>query len=71
MKLNRYFVMVLAMTGAVSLASCLDYDDPGDTLQSNEVQLPDNVYHGNVDSIDYQKEYTEEQLDASMRRLTV
>ena len=49
--------MAMAMAGVVTFSSCLDYDDPEDTFQSNEVKLDDNVFHGNVDSIDYEKEY--------------
>ena len=61
--------MAMAMAGVVTFSSCLDYDDPEDTFQSNEVKLNDNVFHGNVDSIDYEKEYTVEQINAAKERL--
>ena len=61
--------MAMAMAGVVTFSSCLDYDDPEDTFQSNEVKLDDNVFHGNVDSIDYEKEYTVEQINAAKEHL--
>ena len=61
--------MAMAMAGVVTFSSCLDYDDPEDTFQSNEVKLDDNVFHGNVDSIDYEKEYTVEQINAAHDRM--
>ena len=61
--------MAMAMAGVVTFSSCLDYDNPEDTFQSNEVKLDDNVFHGNVDSIDYEKEYTVEQINAAKERL--
>ena len=63
--------MAMAVAGVATLASCLDYDTPEDTLQTNEVKLPDNVYHGNVDSIDYKKEYTADELRGVNNRLSV
>ena len=59
----------MAMAGVVTFSSCLDYDDPEDTFQSNEVKLDDNVFHGNVDSIDYEKEYTVKQINAAHDRM--
>ena len=32
MKLKRYFAMAMAVAGVATLASCLDYDTPEDTL---------------------------------------
>ena len=55
MKLTKYLAMAMAVAGVVSFSSCLDYDDPEDTFQTNEVKLDDKVFHGNVDSIDYNK----------------
>ncbi len=69
MKLTKYLAMAMAVAGVVSFSSCLDYDDPEDTFQTNEVKLDDKVFHGNVDSIDYNKEYTLDQLNGAIGRL--
>lgn len=58
MKRHILFIGVLAFA-AFGLQSCLDYDDPGSELSSNQSTGDAEVYHGLVDSIDYRKEITE------------
>ena len=58
MKLIKFFAMAMSVAGVVTLSSCLDYDDPEDTFQSNELKLDDKVFHGNVDSINYELRWT-------------
>ena len=42
------------------MQSCLDYDDPLDSLQVNDRSIDNKVYVGNVDVIDYHKQVTKE-----------
>lgn len=44
---------------AFGMQSCLDYDDPGSELSSNQTSGDTEVYHGNVDEINYTKEISE------------
>ena len=69
MKLIKLFAMAMSVAGVVTLSSCLDYDDPEDTFQSNELKLDDKVFHGNVDSINYNTEYTKAQMDSAAKHL--
>lgn len=69
MKLIKFFAMAMSVAGVVTLSSCLDYDDPEDTFQSNELKLDDKVFHGNVDSINYDTEYTKAQMDSAAKHM--
>lgn len=57
------FVAVLGLT------SCLDFDDPIDTLTINQEALEDSVYHGNPAKIDYNINITEAQFDNALASL--
>ena len=57
------FVAVLGLT------SCLDFDDPIDTLNFNQEALEDSVYHGNPTKIDYNINITEAQFDDALASL--
>ena len=57
------FVAVLGLT------SCLDFDDPIDTLTINQEALEDSVYHGNPAKIDYNINITEAQFDDALAAL--
>lgn len=57
------FVAVLGLT------SCLDFDDPIDTLNIDQEALEDSVYHGNPTKIDYNINITEAQFDDALASL--
>lgn len=56
-----FFASVMAAT-ALSVQSCLDYDDPGSELSASQTTMDATVHHGNVDSIDYQRDIPLEEL---------
>lgn len=49
------FAGMMAAT-ALGVQSCLDYDDPGAELGSNQTTIDATVHQGNVDSIDYRRD---------------
>lgn len=56
------FAGTLALTSLGMLQSCLDYDDPGSELSSSQTTIDATVYHGNVDSIDYLRDISIDEL---------
>ncbi len=59
MNKNIYAIGLLAFA-SFGMQSCLDYDDPLDSLQVNDRSIDNKVYVGNVDVIDYHKQVTKE-----------
>lgn len=55
------FAGMLAVT-ALGVQSCLDYDDPGAELGSNQTTIDVTVHHGNVDSIDFRRDIPLDEL---------
>ena len=49
---RKIFFPILAVATAFSLQSCLDYDVPGDEMNSDQQQLVTN-YQGDIDQINY------------------
>ena len=66
MKKYQILWMFVAVLG---LTSCLDFDDPIDTLNFNQEALEDSVYHGNPTKIDYNINITEAQFDDALASL--
>lgn len=56
------FASAVALTLSGAVTSCMDYDDPGSELSVGQTTIDATVYHGNVDSIDYQREISVEDL---------
>ena len=56
------FASAVALTISGAMSSCVDYDDPGSELSMSQTTIDATVHHGNVDSIDYQREITIEEL---------
>ena len=56
---RKIFFSVLAVATAFSLQSCLDYDVPGDELNSDQSQLS-NDFQGDIDQIDYHHQTSQE-----------
>lgn len=68
MKRNIYGLGLIALA-TISLHSCLDYDDPLDSLQVNEQAIDNTVYQGNVDVIDYHKQVSKEGFEKARATL--
>lgn len=64
MKKNIIFAAALAFA-AFGMQSCLDYDDPGSEMSSNQTIADAEVYHGNPDSIDYRRDITQAGFDSA------
>lgn len=54
------FYMALACAANFSLQSCLDFDEPGDELGSNEVITDGDVFQNRADSLNYRREISGE-----------
>ncbi|MBP3252271.1 MAG: SusD/RagB family nutrient-binding outer membrane lipoprotein, partial [Prevotella sp.] len=67
MKTTAKLLPLIAAT--LVLASCLQFDDPADTLTIDQIALEDSVYHGHPDQIDYEVDITEAGLDSALLRL--
>lgn len=65
---NIYIAFFLSFT-AFSFSGCLDFDEPTDDFQETDIKLPDVVYQGKADSIDYLKEYSMEQVKNAVNKL--
>lgn len=68
MKRNILLIAALAFS-AFGLQSCLDYDDPGSELGSDQIMGDSEKHQGNIDSIDYKIEITEEQFASAKANL--
>ncbi len=62
MKKNNFSLYIALAFVAVGMQSCLDYDNPSDEFQKNEVIETPTIVKGNADHIDYMKEYTQEEV---------
>ncbi len=60
---------LLFTLAALSLASCMEFDDPGSEFSINQVALEDSVYHGHPDSINFSRPITEAGLDSALAGL--
>ena len=54
---------------ALSMQSCLDFDEPADEFQATDVKLDDEVFHGKADEINYIFQPTEEGMDKAIGNL--
>ena len=69
MKIMKKYQFIWTFVAVFGLTSCLDFDDPIDTLNFNQEALEDSVYHGNPAKIDYNIEITEAQFDNALASL--
>ncbi|MBR5441198.1 MAG: SusD/RagB family nutrient-binding outer membrane lipoprotein, partial [Prevotella sp.] len=67
--MKKYQFILWTFVAVFGLTSCLDFDDPIDTLNFNQEALEDSVYHGNPAKIDYNIEITEAQFDNALASL--
>lgn len=65
---RKIFFSVLAVATAFSLQSCLDYDVPGDELNSDQSQLS-NDFQGDIDQINYHHQTSEEGFETAYTAL--
>lgn len=68
MKRFTLSIGLLAFT-AFAMQSCLDYDDPGSELSSNQTTGSTEVYHGNVDEINYKIDITQDGFNEAKAEL--
>ena len=68
MKRNIFLIGALAFA-SFGLQSCLDYDDPGSELGSNQI-IDEETGKGQIDLIDYKKEITKEGFMEARKALT-
>lgn len=73
MKKKQYIAIFALSLSMMSLQSCLDYDQPTDDFNPNEIELDDKDITGTaafVNRINYQAEFTPEQVDAAKSTLS-
>lgn len=69
MQKNKFFIAIATALATMSLSSCMEFDDPIDTLNINQEALEDSVYHGNPAKIDFNIDITEAQFDDALAHL--
>ena len=69
--MNKKYLMLAGslLFASVAFQSCLDYDDPGDESGLGTIQTETEKYVGNVDSIPYHNQPTEEGVKAAIDTL--
>lgn len=68
--MKKYIMLAGSLFFAsIATQSCLDYDDPGDEANLNMIQTETTHYVGNVDSIPYLNQPTEEGVKAAIDTL--
>lgn len=73
MKKKQYIAIFALTFGVMGLQSCLDYDQPTDDFNPNEISIDDGDILGDIDRvnrIDYQAEFTSEEVDAAANKLS-
>ena len=69
--MKKHFIYLMMLGGAaLSLQSCLDFDDPGDELSVDQSAGTGEHFQGDIDIIDYLTERTEEEVDKAIEDLT-
>ena len=68
-KIFRFLPRVFAVAALLTATSCLEFDDPGDESQMGDIELDDEVFHGNADKIDYRYVPTQEGFDEAKQAL--
>lgn len=71
MKYSSILFTALACGTIVSLHSCLDFDNPGDELSTNQVTTDTQIHQGLADSLDYKRVITVEEAQAAMNELEI
>ncbi|MBR1468685.1 MAG: SusD/RagB family nutrient-binding outer membrane lipoprotein [Prevotella sp.] len=69
MRHHKIFISAIVGLATLGLSSCLNFDDPIDTLTINQEALEDSVYHGNPAQINYNIDITEAQFDKALESL--
>lgn len=54
---------------AVGMQSCLDYDNPSDEFQQNQIVIPPTTVKGEADKIDYMKTISQEGFEEAKNKL--
>lgn len=69
MKKTKIFMYTALALSAVGLQSCLDFDNPSDEFQKNQVVVPPVIVKGDADKLNYMKEYTEDDFMSALTNL--
>jgi hypothetical protein len=69
MKRYKYLAIIALCFGAMSLQSCLDFDEPTDDFRPEDIDIKEEVLAGTPDHIDYKAEFTEVQVDSAAKKL--
>ena len=69
MKIYKIIMAAAMPLLALSMQSCLDFDEPADEFQATDVKLDDEVFHGKADEINYIFQPTEEGMDKAIDNL--
>lgn len=67
---KSYIYFALACVTATGLQSCLDYDDPGDELNTNQVQVGSDKFTGGADELDFDRVITAEEAQTAIDELS-
>lgn len=59
----KYINIALAAFAMFGLSSCLEFDVPADITTGTQVETDPEIYVGNADKLDYEKEITQEGLE--------
>lgn len=59
----------LALAASLCLTACFPFDEPGDELAINTNKTDENVYHGDVDKLDYTTEHPLDSVSAAIKTL--
>lgn len=65
--ITRFFIVCF---GVLALQSCLDYDNPTDDFKAEDVKQPDVVLSGRGDSLNYNVNYSIEDVQNAIDKLT-
>lgn len=68
---TKIFLCAAFALSTLGLQSCLDYDTPADEFEKTTVVVPPVIVKGLPDNLNYTKEYTEQEIDGVLMRLSM
>ena len=69
MKRNIFNMLLATAVAAFGFTSCLEFDDPLESLTIDQYALEDSVYHGHPEEINYDINITEAQFEQALAHL--
>ncbi len=64
-----YMKVLTAALPILGMTACMDFDSPSDEFTGGQEIIKPEILHGNVDSIDYRAQYTEEEVYQALDEL--